>query len=136
MTAGSMVTMASLIPPIKKRKGSPWSLAYFDRTCTGLRTIATESAKERDRETTGTGEGNVIPRDPDGCPEACVEPPGVSCGLREAFGTPLIRDHAMKISLRFPIASTVSGDERLPASWWGAAGREHQTLRLSPSRSG
>src|ERR1700675_2720084 len=103
MTAGSMVTMASLIPPIKKRKVSPWSAVYFDKTCTGLRTIATESAKERDRETTGTGEGNVIPRDPDGCPEACVEPPGVSCGLRKEFGTPLIRVHGRKHVLCFQI---------------------------------
>src|SRR5580700_1701999 len=55
MTAGSMVTIASLRPPIWIRNVSPKISLYLDKTCTGLRAIARESAKQRNRETTGTG---------------------------------------------------------------------------------
>src|SRR5580700_1089778 len=45
------------------------------------------------------------------------------------------KDKMFRISFRSPVASRVSDDARLPESWWGAAYRERQTLRRSPSRS-
>src|ERR1035438_370860 len=57
MTAGSMVTIASLRPPMRIQNVSPKISLYRDKTCTGLRAMARESAKQRSRETTGTGTG-------------------------------------------------------------------------------
>ncbi len=66
MMAGFVVTMASLMPPIYKRNVSPYWWLYWEKTATGLRTMAGESAKERKRETVGMEEANVKPRNPDG----------------------------------------------------------------------
>jgi hypothetical protein len=61
---------------------APKSSVYFVRIRTGLRAIARESAKERNRETTGIDVGNLTPRFPDYCSELKA----ISWGLLDAFG--------------------------------------------------
>jgi hypothetical protein len=50
-----------------------------------LRAIARESAKQRNRETTGTGVDELIPSDPD----ICLEPQEISCHSQEMLAGPL-----------------------------------------------
>src|SRR5271169_4442275 len=110
MTAGSMVTMASLRPPKRIQNVSPKISLYRDKTCTGLLAIARESAKQRSRETTGTGIDELIPSRPD----TCLEPQKISCHLKEVLAGPYKKDITRKISLHFPGASKVSDDAGLP----------------------
>src|ERR1700693_6256824 len=131
MTAGSIVTIASLSPPKKSRNVSPKISLYLDKTCTGLRAIARESAKQRSRETTGTGMDELIPSRPD----TCLEPEEISRHLQEVVAGPCAKDKTLRINFRSPVASRVSDDAGLPRSWWGSADRKPQTLRQSPSRS-
>src|SRR5579863_4111540 len=89
MTAGSMVTIACLRPPIWIQNVSPKTSLYLDKTCTGLRAIAGESAKQRNRETTGTGVDELIARRPD----RCFEPNQISCHMQEAVAGPYLKDN-------------------------------------------
>src|ERR1700677_890521 len=130
MTAGSMVTIASLRPPMRSQNVSPKISLYLDKTCTGLLAMARESAKQRNREITGTGVDvdEFIPSRPD----TCLEPQEISCHLLEVVAGPYAENKTLRISFRSPVASKVSDDGGLPPSWWGSADRKPQTLRRSP----
>src|SRR3984885_11961390 len=113
------------------RNVSPKISLYLDKTWTGLRAMARESAKQRNRETMGTGVGELIPSRPD----ICLEPEEISCHSQEVVARPRAKDKTLRISFRSPVASRVSDDAGLPRSWWGSADKRPQTLRQSPSQS-
>src|SRR5208282_3215234 len=98
MTAGSMVTIASLRPPKRIQNVSPKSSLYRDKTCTGLRAIARESAKQRSRETTGTGIDELIPSRPD----TCLEPQEISCHLKDVLAGPYKKRYDAQNQSSFP----------------------------------
>src|SRR5579863_8760359 len=83
-----MVTIAFLRPPILIQNVSPKVSLYFDRTCTGLRAIARESAKHLNRETTGTAVDELIP----GRPDTCLEPRENSSHFWDVEDGPQVKD--------------------------------------------
>src|ERR1700733_14717417 len=113
------------------RNVSPKISLYLDKTWTGLRAIARESAKQRNRETMGTGVDELIPSRPD----ICLKPEEFPCPLYALVAGPCPKDKTLRISFPSPVASRVSDDAGLPRSWLGSADKRPQTLGQSPSQS-
>src|SRR5208282_6376707 len=88
MIAGSMVTIAFLRPPMWIQNVSPKVSVYLDKISTGLLAIARESAKQRDREITGTGVDELIPSRPDDF----LELQEISCHSWEVAAGPYVKD--------------------------------------------